>query len=258
MGNSFIEKSHGFYSKKIFFLYPVTVVFDLLKDLLKSGYEVYVIKDHTQIPKLVKLYQNCIIYINIFEKMEEKNWEKFIKNLILDPENSGIQVGICTYATSNDEELSKKYLMDIGITGGYINLHASYKKSIENVMKILEASEARGKRKYVRVKPFENDEHTFVLIETDEGKKIQGKILDISICCMSVEFTSYRLVKNQIIRDVMLKLRGVPCPLEVFVKGYHNDNKNIYLLMFVIQKPNVKEKIFDYIYERLQADVQNI
>jgi hypothetical protein len=257
MAESKSENPQMSYTKKIFFLYPVTVVFDLLKDLLKNGYEIYVIKDHNQISKLVKLFPKCIIYINIFEKMDEKAWESFIKELMNNPENSQVQIGICTYATNDDPELSKKYLMDIGITGGYINLHTSYKKSLENTLKILEASEARGRRKYVRVKPFDNDIHTSIIIDVD-GKQYTGKILDISISCISVELASCNLVKNQILRNIMLKLRGVPCPLDVLVKGYHNDDKNIFLLMLLIQKPNIKEKIFDYIYERLQVDIQNI
>jgi hypothetical protein len=250
------EKGQVF-SKKIFFLYPVSVVFDFLKELIRYGYEVYVIKDHNQIPLLVKKYPYSIVYINIFEKMEEKEWEKFIKEIINNPENIGVQIGICTYSTSNDEYYSAKYLIDLGLTGGYINLYTSYKKSLDNILKVLEASEARGKRKYVRVNPFVNDKNTLVMVDVD-GKQYQGRIIDLSIYCMSVEFGVHCLVKNQILRKVIMKLRGVPFPIQALVKGFHSDNQNIYLLIFINLTENIKSKIFDYIYERLQAEVQDV
>jgi hypothetical protein len=250
-------ESQRIYSKKIFFVYPVSIVYDFLKDLIRYGYEVYVIKDHTKLPRLAEKYHYSIAYINIFEKMNAKGWESFIKSLIGDKDAEGLQIGICTYSTSDDDELSVKYLLELGLTGGYINLHTSYKKSLEKILKILEASEARGNRKFVRVKPFTDDNNTHVLININD-KVLQCRILDISISCLSIELTGEKLVKNQILRDSIVKLRGVPCHVDLLVKGFHSDNNDIYILFFVIEKENIKSKIFDYIYERLQSEIQNV
>ena len=252
-----MSESIQVFSKKIFFVYPVSVVYDLLKDLIKYGYEVYVIKDHIQIPKLVEKYPYSIVYINIFEKMDEKEWEVFIKSLIGNESIVGMQIGICTYSTSDDDELASKYLMEFGLSGGYINLHTSYKKSLEKILKILEAAEAKGNRKFVRVKPFEDDNNTYVLLNIND-KTHQCKILDVSISCLSIELHPEKLVKNQILRNSVVKLRGVPCHVDLLVKGFHCEHNDIYILFFIIEKENIKNKIFDYIYERLQAEIQNV
>ena len=243
-------------SKKIFFVYPVGVVYDLLKDLLKNGYEVYVIKEHQKLIPLLEKFPSSIVYLNIFEKMNEEEWEEFIKK-ILDNENiNNIQMGICTYRTNEDEELSTKYLMEFGLTGGYINLHINYKKSLEMVLKILEATEARGRRKYVRAKPYEEDNNTYIMAE-HEGKQTRGKIKDLSVYAFAVEFEKHFFVKNQILRNVLVKLRGSLINIDFVVKGYHSENDNIYILIALIKNDDIKDKIFDYIFERLQTEIQN-
>jgi len=243
-------------SKKIFFLYPVSVVYDLVKDLIRLGYEVYVLNDHKNCIDILAKYPGSIIYVNIFEKMNKEEWEGFIRLLMSSEKLKEIQVGVCVYSTSEDEELSKKYLIDYGITGGYINLYISYKKSLESIRKILEASEAKGSRKFVRVSPFDNDDSTFIVVNLD-GKIIRGKIIDISVFCIAAKFDAHYFVQNQILRRASIKLRGVFCSSDLIVKGFHRDKNNVYVLIFVNTKDEVKNKIFDYIYERLQTEVQN-
>jgi len=244
-------------SKKVFFIYPVPIILDLLKELLKNGYEVYVLNDHEKLKKIVKKYPYSIVYINIYEKMDEKKWEPYIKALINDPENIGIQVGICTYTNVESQELAAKYLMELGVTGGFVNVFSSFKKSFENIRKVLEASEAKGKRKHVRVKPFHNDNNTFALIYDEKKNQIKAKICDISIACMNIELENAKFVKNQVIKSIVLKLRGIPCQVDAVVVGFHAEDKNKWLLIFVIDKHTVSDKIYDYIYERLQTEIQD-
>lgn len=243
--------------KKIFFLYPIGIVYDLLKDLIKHGYESYVIKDHNQMMKLLDKYPDCILYINIFEKMNEEEWENYIKIIQDDPKYAAVQLGICVYKTGGDEELQQKYLIEYMLTGGYINLHVSYKRSLETIFKILKACEARGRRKYIRVAPFVGDENTFAQI-TKNGKQIKGRIVDLSIYCMTVEFGKGFFVKNEMIRNMMVKLRGIITTADVLVKGFLEGNEGVYLMIFVFKNDEKKEKVYDYIYERLQTEVQNV
>ncbi|MEA1911787.1 MAG: PilZ domain-containing protein, partial [Spirochaetota bacterium] len=52
--------------KKIFFLYPQSVIQDeLISFLLRNEYEVYFLNDHVKATKLFKRFSNSICFINI-------------------------------------------------------------------------------------------------------------------------------------------------------------------------------------------------
>ena len=66
------------------------------------------------------------------------------------PDTGSVQIGILSY--NEDRELAEKYLMDIGVQCGFIKLKLGLQESIAIILKTLEATEARGNRKYVRAK----------------------------------------------------------------------------------------------------------
>ena len=74
---------------------------------------------------------------------------------------------------------------------------------------------------------------------------------------MAVEFNSPYFVKNEVIRKGAIKLRGVYAFSDLVVMGYNKDNEKLFIMAFLNPHIEFKDKIFEYIYERLQADIQN-
>ena len=107
--------------RKVFFLYPQSVIQEeLISFLLKNEYEVYFLKDHRKATRIFKRFNNSICFINIEEGLKEADWIEYIESLKSDPDINGLQLGILSY--NNDPALMQKYLMDIGVECGFIQL----------------------------------------------------------------------------------------------------------------------------------------
>ena len=62
--------------KKIFLLYPPSVVRDEMIDILiMGGFETYTLLDHKKALHILEKFPGSIMFVNIDEKMGEKEWE---------------------------------------------------------------------------------------------------------------------------------------------------------------------------------------
>ncbi|MEA1911727.1 MAG: PilZ domain-containing protein, partial [Spirochaetota bacterium] len=163
--------------KKVFFLYPQSVIQEeLISFLLKNEYEVYFLNDHIKAKRIFRQFNNSICFINIDDGLKEAEWGEYISSLRSDSEIKGLQIGILSY--NNDPGLMQKYLMDIGVEAGFIQLKLGIKQSTEIILKVLDANEAKGRRKFVRVN-CENDQRV-VLNFNHKDSSYEGQIIDLS------------------------------------------------------------------------------
>ena len=61
------NKNKQFIQRKIFFLYPHTIIKDIYKDIIRQGYDAYLIDNHNIVLHLLKKFPQSILYINIDE-----------------------------------------------------------------------------------------------------------------------------------------------------------------------------------------------
>ena len=237
--------------KKVFFLYPQSVIQDqLISSLLKNEYEVYFLKDHRKAAGIFKRFNNSICFINIDDGLKEKEWEDYIKNLRSDPEIVGLQLGILSY--NNDPDLMQKYLMDIGVECGFVQLKLGVKQSKEIILKVLEANEAKGRRKYIRVN-CENDDQITMNFDYKE-KSYNGQIIDISSVGLACQFYDTIPIDNKsALSKIQLNLKGSLVQTDGIVLGRRSDNENILILLF---NPRLKEnelsKVQNFLHKALQ------
>jgi hypothetical protein len=243
--------------KKVFFLYPPSVIKDeLIVRLIEQEYEVYLLKDHAPALGLLKKYPDSIVYINLDAGLAEREWAQWIRGIMNNPDLKTVGIGIVSYNT--DEKLQKKYLMDIGIGYGFIKLKLGLEESTKILLSTLKASEAKGRRKFVRAS-CRNDGLATVNIK--EGQSlVSGQIYDISavgFSCFLTTDPSYR--KNAIVRDIQLKLRASLISTEAIVFGTRTeeDGKLIYVFLFTRNLDNIaREKIRTYIQTSLQNEIE--
>lgn len=243
--------------KKVFFLYPPSVIRDeLVSRLIEQEFEVYMLKDHATALKLINKYPDSIVYINIDAGMSESEWADWIRKRMEDPATKTVGFGIVTY--NPDERLQKKYLMDIGIGFGFVTLKLGLDESTKILLATLKASEAKGRRKFVRASCRTDN---MAVANIREGRtSVTGQLFDISVVGFSCILDPDPFFKrNMVLHDVQLKLRATLLMVEAIVFGTRTDEngKSIYVFIFTQSLDNPgREKIRAYIQTSLQAEIE--
>lgn len=243
--------------KKIFLLYPHSVIRDEMLDLLiMAGFETYTLNDAEKARKLLEKFQRSIMFINIDEGLSEPEWEDYIREVQANPKTASARLGIMSY--NQDQSLMKKYLMELGIPCGYIQLKLGLKESTKIIITALEANEARGRRNSIRA-DCEDDNYATVNFKTNSGF-YSGKILNISSAGIAAKFdrdASYP--KKTLINGVQLKLHGGIVMATMMYVGERENQRNVQVLIFD-DKLSAESKlaIFRYIKQHLQKYINGL
>jgi len=255
-GQQPVDQQRPEMGKKVFFLYPHSVIGEeLLEQILKEEYQVYFLKDHAKVPRLLAEYPGSILFANLDTGMEEKGWDRFIRGLMADPATKCTGIGVLTY--NNDPELSAKYLMEIGIPCGFVLLKQGLREATAIILKILEANEARGRRRYVRARCGDgaarfNAKHM--------GQILQGEILDISSVGMACRFQGGDGLKPDTqLDDMQLRLKGVLCRASGKLMGATRESPDRKVLLFSQPLPEESlSKIRRFVSISLQDEMEGI
>jgi hypothetical protein len=214
--------------RKVFFLYPHSVIQDdLVDDLIMQGFEIYILRDHKRARKLIERFSGSIMFINIDERLTEPEWEAYIREILDNPQIT-TRLGILSYNT--DRELMQKYLMDMMVPCGYVQLKQGAKESALIIRNALLANEAKGRRKSFRAVC---EEGSGIMIFNGDSCSINGKILDISSGGFAAKMDNpQKLDKNALLRKVQLKLRGAQAIVDLIYLGPRYDDPNVWILLF--------------------------
>ena len=244
--------SNDFLGKKVIFVNPPDLVKGPIMTLLSDEeLEVYTLLVHEKISEVVRKYPDTIFFINVDAVQSEKEWQIFIEKLNSD--HPGIQFGIMSFKI-NDPEQVQHYLLDLGAGCGFIQLKQGTKAAFDMMMKVLLVNEVKGRRKYIRYQCKMDDNATvnFSLADT----QIDGDILDISSVGMSCQLSAHQgLVKNQLVRDVQMRLRGSIVNIDIILIGTRvvPGEQSIYVFLFKTDAlDKMKDRIRTYISSAIQ------
>ncbi len=220
------------YGKKVFFLFPPSVVKDeLVFRLLEQEYEVYMLRDATAAKRLLAFYPDSLLFANIDDGMSEPEWEMWILGVLAEPSTANVGIGILTYNASDD--LRRKYLMEIGTKCGLIHMKLGIDESTRLLLATLNANEAKGRRRYVR-----------------------AECSGISAVGFSCVFTpDPGFVKNTLVSDIQLRLRGALLTMSAIVFGIR-EQEGTSTYVFLFSPPlsgDSRTKISRYIQTALQT-----
>jgi hypothetical protein len=244
--------------KKVFLLYPHSVIHEEMLDILiMNGFETYTLRDHKKALKMLAHFPGSIMFINIDEGISENEWEAYIKAIQENPATNETRLGILSY--NQDKALMEKYLMEIAVPCGYIQLKLGIQESTKIILSALQANEARGRRKYIRAF-CEDDVNATMNYKGAEGF-FQGKILDISSAGIAARIPKFPdIPPNSLIRDVQLKLRGALVMTDAVLMGKRRDDRDVCILLFDPSKMNPDSKlvIHHYIKQCLQKYIDQL
>jgi hypothetical protein len=240
--------------RKVFFLYPHSVLNeDLLVEILSQEYEVYSLRDHEAAAQIAAKFAGSIFFVNKDETLRESRWESWIRRLMSQKATATARVGIMTY--NPDPEVARKYLMEVGIPCGYIQLKLGTAEGKAIILKTLAANEARGRRQFVRARCTDQRKASFNV--TVRGAHLTGQILDISVAGMSIRFDmTVPLRPHEVLDDIQLRLRGTLCRLGGTFAGALHGGADRFVLMFRAPlSDDVRAKIHRFIFLSLQEEM---
>jgi hypothetical protein len=243
--------------KKIFFLYPsVLIQNELAEELIQQEFEVYIIKDHEKLRRILKKYPESIVLVNINDRLPEDDCEAWIRGVMGSSETSKTEIGV--FSSVAVEELQRKYLNVLKIHCGFITVKSSdIQKAIRQLLEALKTVEAKGMRKYIRATS-ENEALTAINIPVG-GRFVNGTIKDISTMGLSCTFEEDpELEKNTLCQDVQVKLQTMILKLEVIVFGSRNEGDSKIYVLILTQRtdPAVRTKIRKYVQATLQNKIE--
>ncbi|QEN08910.1 hypothetical protein EXM22_13250 [Oceanispirochaeta crateris] len=244
--------------KKIIFVYPPDLVkSQLLQFLMDKEFEAYTLLNYRKIPDIHKRFPHSIFFLNIDAVQSELEWQDYIRSL--NKECPGIQIGIFSFKISKKENM-QFYLFELGISCGFIQLKQGVSAASEMMMKVLKANEVKGRRKFIRYQCREEDKCSlnFDFMES----RVQGEIQDISSVGMSCVLSRLpdSLVKNQLIRNMQLRLRGVLVNVDAILLGTRTIESEQTLYVFLFNSDStekMKSKIRLFICTSLQKNFEN-
>ena len=146
--------------RKTFFILPDTSLMptSYLEDYFALGYECYYVENdkrvkfQKKVDIILSLFKDLILFFNVDFHIPDFEWQDYIQDLIIDHKIQG-SVGILytKRATKEDKaRIEKKYLYELGVRCGCIQLEYQKKQNFELIAKLLYANQAQGRRKTIR------------------------------------------------------------------------------------------------------------
>lgn len=142
-------RENPIYGRKIFFCNPsLFIEHFIVESLRKDDYEVYVLNDYSLAKPLLMLYPDSMCYFDIDSELSFSAWFNFLKSFSTDQLKS-TYLGIIS-ETAKKEDM-EKFLMNIKLPGGFINISNKTESLINQFSTILDLNGAKGRRKYIRL-----------------------------------------------------------------------------------------------------------
>lgn len=241
--------------RKIFFINPPeTLKNEFLDHIFKNEFELYLLDDKKNIEELLGLFQDAVVFINIDKGMTTIEWSDFIKKL----QRKFKKVVIAVFSKSNSSSLQKTYLMDIGIKGGFVILEHNNWKTIEIINQVLEANEARGRRKNVRLDFNKNESRDNIKAKvfTHKGYLVHGFIESFSSAGLQVSFKSGNIDLDDNVDKVIFSLGENELHINgSLLKRFENGK---YFISFKNISSLDKEFVQQYIFDHLQKSFKQL
>jgi hypothetical protein len=192
----------GALGKKIFFLHPPPVLTEVVDQLARQEFEVYLTRSHEKLRRSVASFPDAIVFVNLDDGLDEAGWLRYVKGLRA--EAPAVGIGVITL--NDDARLREHYLMNLQIQCGFVILKIGASKTAEILAKTLEANEARGRRKFVRALCAPG---TGQCAMDHEGATLSAELTDLSSAGMAIRFEGGESVKvGSVLRDIALIIKG--------------------------------------------------
>jgi hypothetical protein len=146
--------------------------------------------------------------------------------------------------------------MDLGVQAGFVTLSLGLEESAGIVLRMLEANEARGRRRYVRAQVLDKAAASFN-VQVDRILQ-SGVVHDISSVGMACSFDPDMSVPvRTYLRDIQLRLRGQAVTVSGVVTGSRRTGDyTVHVVMFDPRQGDAfRTKVRRFIHRQLNRQI---
>lgn len=247
----------GALGKKVFFLNPPPVLGEVVEELGRQEFEVYLVYDEVKLQRVLAQDSDSIVFANIDNGAKEKDWTQYIMSIRNDPKTAAVGLGVVSM--NEDRELMQLYLMELQLPCGYIVVKLGASKTAEILSKTLEANEARGRRKFVRATCPTGVALAYVDID---GKTFRAEVSDLSSAGCALRFDDALVCKpGTVLRGLQLNIKGVRVLADGFVAAKRDDgDRPTHIVMFAPASldDERRDKIRNLVFKLNQANMDRL
>lgn len=259
--------------RKTFFITPDTTLIpeSYLEDYFALGYECYFVENDKRVKLdkkldiLISLFHDVIFFFNIDYSIQDLDWYTFIRNIV-DSYSNNASIGVLfTKRQSKDEKtrLEQRYLYEMGLNCGCIQLEYQKKQNFEIIEKILYANQAQGRRKNIRA--LCTSACTFNV--NYNGMQTAGVLQDVSLSHFSFVFPQEKLNVQlyEKISDFHFNIRGFMFRSDaVLIMERPLDGQVLYVFAFVSSTGSngldsrIKQLLIPNVYKLMSSNCKAI
>lgn len=203
--------------RKTFFITPDSSLIppNYLEDFFALGYECYFVEYDVRIPLekkidiILSLFHDVILFFNVDFNIPDISWPVFISKII-EKYNNKVNIGVM-YAKRQIKEdrarLEQKYLYEMGLNCGCIQLEYQKRHNFEIIETILYANQAQGKRRNIRAMC--TNACTYLCNYKDE--KLNGRLQDISLSHFTIliPVSEDKIALYEKVENIRINLKGI-------------------------------------------------
>ena len=260
--------------RKTFFITPDTSLFPrtFLEDYFALGYEGYFIEYDKRVTiekkleVILSLFKDAILFFNIDFVPEEFDWYEIIRRIRFEY-GERVLIGVFYTKRPTVEEkkrIERKYLFDLGVQCGCIQLEYQKKINFNIIGHILAANQAQGRRKNIRAICTKACTYSV----TYNGIPYSGILQDISSSHFSIVTTDdddLHLQAYEKLSNLHINLKGFLFTSDaIMVLSRKTEAGTLYIFAFVSAmggsglEPRIKQLLTSAIYNLMNYNFNSI
>ena len=242
------------FGRKVFFIAPgITFEAQVLERLRLMEYEVYAVDDYRKAKPVLRKNADAICFCIIESQLSLKGWHTFIKSFEEENVFSPLDMGVIMHSLPQDKHTN--FVSDLQLDAGVIKLDQDSESMFHEIVKALDAKEAKGLRKFIRANCLNEPQADLLWLKDNRMFKL--KIIDISSVGIAAKLSNGQantIFINQIIEGVTLNLKNTHESVDIRITAIKSagDFLLVVIMFNTTTMPESINKIRAYIAENME------
>lgn len=249
------ESELDIFGRKIFFLNPAyPVKKEIMSRLQAQEYEVYTIESYREAKPLLRKNPNSLLFVNIDAQLTHAAWFNYIRTYDRDDILATIKICVISERIkASDVAIFNKF---VNMVSDVIEFNEGIEGVAKQIQKILDETNAKGKRQYVRANLTHDKDAS--LFWNHGSKMHQLKLLDLSSVGMAVKCPSVLenqiIAKNFLLQNVTMRLGPKQMVVEAVIYGIKSTPEGTLWILLLLPStpPSIKEEIRTYVSKTIE------
>lgn len=249
------ESELDIFGRKIFFLNPAyPVKKEIMSRLQAQEYEVYTIESYREAKPLLRKNPNSLLFVNIDAQLTHAAWFNYIRTYDRDDILATIKICVISERIkASDVAIFNKF---VNMVSDVIEFNEGIEGVAKQIQKILDETNAKGKRQYVRANLTHDKDAS--LFWNHGSKMHQLKLLDLSSVGMAVKcpavLENQIIAKNFLLQDVTMRLGPKQMVVEAVIYGIKSTQEGTLWILLLLPStpPSIREEIRTYVSKTIE------